>query len=211
MAVINCGKDSGMGENMRRTLFLLFVCLQGITLAFGHQPLLPAPQQIQYGAGKLQLQGLSILLATPSPEDQFAAAELSSYLSQRLGNAVPVVTGKPSAPVITLTRTGAIDALPGADDHAGSDSREAYEIRIDARGAEVRARSSAGLYYGVQTVRQLVEGQGTDAALPEVLLHDWPAMAYRGFMMDTSHGPLPTVAEIKRQIDFLARWKANQY
>jgi hexosaminidase len=29
--------------------------------------------------------------------------------------------------------------------------------------------------------------------------------------MDTSHGPLPTEDEIKRQIDFLARWKANQY
>jgi hypothetical protein len=47
--------------------------------------------------------------------------------------------------------------------------------------------------------------------LPEVTIHDWPALAYRGFMMDTSHGPLPTEAEIKRQIDFLARWKANQY
>ena len=47
--------------------------------------------------------------------------------------------------------------------------------------------------------------------LPEVDIQDWPALAYRGFMMDTSHGPLPTEDEIKRQINFLARWKANQY
>jgi len=30
-------------------------------------------------------------------------------------------------------------------------------------------------------------------------------------MIDTSHGPLPTEAEVKRQLDFLARWKNNQY
>ena len=36
-------------------------------------------------------------------------------------------------------------------------------------------------------------------------------MAYRGFMMDMSHAQLPTIEEIKHQIDFLARWKTNQY
>jgi hexosaminidase len=36
-------------------------------------------------------------------------------------------------------------------------------------------------------------------------------LAYRGTMVDMSHGPLPTEAEIKRQLDFLARWKGNQY
>jgi hypothetical protein len=30
-------------------------------------------------------------------------------------------------------------------------------------------------------------------------------------MMDLSHGPMPTADEIKRQIDFLAQWKGNQY
>ena len=42
-------------------------------------------------------------------------------------------------------------------------------------------------------------------------IRDWPSLAYRGTMVDMSHGPLPTEAEIKRQLDFLARWKANQY
>ena len=57
----------------------------------------------------------------------------------------------------------------------------------------------------------MVEENAGEKFLPEVEIHDWPALAYRGFMMDTSHGPLPTEDEIKRQIDFLARWKANQY
>ena len=36
-------------------------------------------------------------------------------------------------------------------------------------------------------------------------------MAFRGTMVDISHGPLPTEKEIERQIDFLSRWKENQY
>src|SRR5207245_9991608 len=49
------------------------------------------------------------------------------------------------------------------------------------------------------------------ATIPEVEIRDWPSLAYRGTMVDMSHGPLPKEDEIKRQLDFLARWKANQY
>src|SRR5437899_889365 len=90
-------------------------------------------------------------------------------------------------------------------------SREAYYLKVSPTGSEIRARTSAGLYYGVQTLSQLVEGVGPDAILPEVEIRDWASLAYRGMMMDMSHGPLLTEEEVKRQIDFLARWKANQY
>jgi len=181
-------------------------------LAAGHRPLLPRPQQIEYGPGRLALRALSIRFgSTPSVEDRFAADELASALSRIVGTPIPVEAQGAATPVITLLRTGPVDALPGPDDHAGQDSREAYEIRVDARGAQIRSRSSAGLFYGVQTLPQLVERNAAGGFFPEVTIHDWPALAYRGFMMDLSHGPLPTVAEIERQIDSLARWKANQY
>jgi N-acetyl-beta-hexosaminidase len=35
-----------------------------------------------------------------------------------------------------------------------------------------------------------------------VEVRDWPAFAYRSLMIDMNHGPLPTEAEVKRQIDF---------
>jgi len=196
---------------MRHFLWVI-VFAYPVSLAAKHRPLLPQPQQIEYGSVRLALRGLNIGLgSTPSPEDLFAAKELSSALPLTEGKPIPVEEIRPSGPAIILVRTGAIDALPGPNDHAGPDSREAYEIRIDAKGAEIRSRSSAGLYYGVQTMRQLVEGNPGDQFLPEVRIHDWPSMAYRGFMMDMSHGPLPTEAEVERQIDFLARWKTNQY
>jgi hypothetical protein len=52
------------------------------------------------------------------------------------------------------------------------DSRESYSIKATPFGVEVTGRSSAGLYYAAQTLRQLVEGTGDAASLPEVEIHD---------------------------------------
>jgi hypothetical protein len=124
---------------------------------------------------------------------------------------VPIVQSSPAGPSILLTRTGPVDALPMPDETPGPDSREAYSINITPGGGDIRGRSSAGVFYGVETLCQMVEGNRGEAALPEAQIHDWPALAYRGTMVDMSEGPLPTEAEVERQIDFLSRWKANQY
>ena len=112
---------------------------------------------------------------------------------------------------IVLERTGGIDALPVPGEQPGPDSREAYSLKVTSDGVTASARSSAGLYYAVQTLEQLAKGQARRTVLPVVEIKDWPALAYRGVMMDMSHGALPTEKEVERQLDFLARWKTNQY
>jgi hypothetical protein len=191
-------------------LFLCLLLLLAMPLSAAHRPLVPRPRHIQYGEGRLALNGISIS-AAPVSEDRFAASELASALAAITGERIPVVSSTSPARTIVLNRTDAADSLPGPDDRPGPDSREAHTVRITNSGAEIRARSSAGLYYAVQTMRQLVEERAGEKYLPVVEIHNWPALAYRGFMMDMGHGPLPTEDEIPRQIDFLARWKANQY
>jgi hexosaminidase len=183
------------------------------SLATAHSPLLPKPQQIQYGAGRLPLCGLHILLAAgAADEDRFAASELAAILSAHCTTPIPVAARpEDPGPSIVFQRTGPVASLPVPGERPGPDSREAYRLQIAPGGAEIEAASSAGLYYAVQTLRQLVESDGSGATLPEVAIHDWPSFAYRGTMIDMSHGPLPTEDEVKHQIDFLARWKANQY
>jgi hypothetical protein len=183
-----------------------------LATASAHNPLLPRPQQVHYESGTLPLRGLSIRFAAPpTAEDRFAAEQLASRLSAIGQTQIPIRKGKASGPAILLTRTGVGGALPGDRESAGPDSREAYSIHVTPKGAELRAASSAGLFYGVQTLLQLVEGSGPQAALPAATIRDWPALAYRGFMMDLSHGQLLRVQEIERQLDLLARFKANQY
>ena len=178
----------------------------------GHNVLLPQPQQIHYGPRQLRIRGLGIrLVADPSVEDRFAAEQLSSCLSDVAKEPVRVSQGEASGTLIVLKRTGDVGALPLPGEHPGPASREAYTLKVTPERGEVQATSSAGLFYGVQTLCQLIEGNAAEAVLPEVEIRDWPSLAYRGTMVDMSHGPLPTEAEIKRQLDFLARWKANQY
>lgn len=192
-------------------LFAVVVILPGWCAA-EHNPLLPRPQEIHYGAGELSLRGLSICFpSTPSSEDRFAAGELSDALSARAEASIPIREVGGCEHGILLERTGGIDALPVPDEHPGPDSREAYAVKVAADGVTASARSSAGLYYAVQTLEQLVEGTGAQGVLPVVEIKDWPLLAYRGVMMDMSHGALPTEKEVERQLDFLARWKTNQY
>jgi hypothetical protein len=113
---------------------------------------------------------------------------------------------------IVLDRVGATDqplALPG--DLPGPHSKEAYDLSVTEHGVRIHAQSSAGIFYGIQTLRQLIEGSGSDAVLPQVEIHDWPSVELRGTMVHISHRPLPTEKEIERELDFLARWKENQY
>lgn len=189
---------------------ILLICLSSISANAEHNHILPAPRETHYGEGRLSVGGLAIRLPQDATaEDRFSAQTLSVCLG---GTAHPVVTaaGQSAQPDIFLHRTGSVDVLPVPGETPGTDSREAYTLLIHPSGAEIRARSSAGIYYGVQTLCQMIETGGTPF-LPEAEIADWPALAYRGTMVDMSEGPLPRVAEIKRQIDLLARFKMNQY
>jgi hypothetical protein len=196
---------------IHRSFLIGAVCLSGAFAA--HSPLLPNPREIHYGSGQLPLRGLSIRLVEDAvEEDRFAANELAAILSAR--SSTPVTLADHAGAVtksIALKRIGPVAALAQPGESPGPGSREAYRLKITPSGGEVEANSSAGLFYAVQTLRQLIEGGARDAVLPEVEIRDWPALAYRGTMVDMSHGQLPTEDEVKRHLDFLARWKANQY
>ena len=87
---------------------------------------------------------------------------------------------------------------------------EGYVILPDGQGGlAVIAETSAGLFYGAQTVKQLIRGSGKDAVLLVPTLRDWPAMAHRGLSDDWSRGPLPNMDFLKREIRTLAAYKYN--
>lgn len=202
--------------NARKYLLVLPLLLT-LPAAFAeHSPLLPLPQQVRYGSTTVALHQVRIMLpASASTEDHFAAEQLREWLRERAGvDATIGAFGNPAGGELPIAfdREGATDEPLGKPgEQPGPNSREAYDLTVSSSGVRIHARSSAGIYYGAQTLRQLVEGEGAAASLPEVEIHDWPALALRGTMVDISHGPLPTEKEIERQLDFLARWKENQY
>jgi hexosaminidase len=91
---------------------------------------------------------------------------------------------------------------------------EAYHLTVDARGAEVRASSAAGMFYGVQTLRQLamdgVRETGRVMRVNAVRIEDSPRFGWRGLHLDMGRHFQP-VAFVKRYIDLMALFKLNTF
>ncbi len=180
-------------------------------LAQNHPVLYPQPTAVKYNQGEILLQNIAVFVAPSAPEEvSFALNELKQILRERSGK---LPKGASNAQTSTLRyriqTTGG--ALPQPNEATTQSPREHYTLTISAKGIDINAQTSTGLYYAVQTLRQLIRGEGSKASLPFVDINDRPQMAFRGVMMDFAHGGLLTVEEIKKQIDFLARWKTNQY
>ncbi len=88
---------------------------------------------------------------------------------------------------------------------------EGYMIAASGGGLTVIADTAAGVFYGAQTVKQLIEGDGGRAVLHEANIRDWPAMKYRGLDDDLSRGPVTTLEFQKHLIRTLAAYKVNLY
>lgn len=86
---------------------------------------------------------------------------------------------------------------------------EGYMLYSGENGVIVAGGSPAGTFYGLQTLKQLVRGEGADAFIQGVYITDWPAMRWRGVSDDISRGPVPTVDYIKRQLRTFAAYKLN--
>jgi hypothetical protein len=88
---------------------------------------------------------------------------------------------------------------------------EGYVLAIEPGKASILAASGAGIFYGVQTLKQLLPLPGGKQVLPTGTVRDWPAMRYRGIQDDLSRGPFPTLEFQKHQIKVFAAYKANIY
>jgi len=171
--------------------------------------LVPAPRECM-NVEAIPIGGVGFFVsAGKDAEDGFAAEDL---IEDRLGKR----SVREDSPFIRLKRaqTAAAQALL-AQHHLSFDPAmhdEGYIIVPDGEGGlAVIAETSAGIFYGAQTVKQLIRGSGPEAVLLVPTLRDWPAMAHRGLSDDWSRGPLPTMDFLKREIRTLAAYKINTF
>lgn len=121
------------------------------------------------------------------------ASVLADAIAQRTGMRLEITTG--------AARDGdlVLDLIDAED--------ERYAMRI-GRSARI-AGSAAGLFYGVQTLRQLLTRHGDAWSLPRVDIDDAPRFAYRGVMLDVAR-TFFDVATVKAFIDRAASLKFNR-
>jgi hexosaminidase len=87
---------------------------------------------------------------------------------------------------------------------------ESYVLDVQQGEVLVAGSDAAGLFYGVQTLRQLVVGKDGRAEILGARIRDWPAMPYRGTQVDLSRGPVLKLEYLKRIIRTIAEFKMNQ-
>ena len=87
---------------------------------------------------------------------------------------------------------------------------EGYCLRIDSAGISISANDGAGLFYGLQTLDQLLPfGKGA-VAVPAIDIRDWPAYRWRGIHLDSSRHFF-SVPVVERYVDLAARYKLNVF
>lgn len=87
---------------------------------------------------------------------------------------------------------------------------EAYKLLVDKEGVKIYASSSAGIFYGIQTFRQILQKDKETYRIQYVNIEDTPAHKWRSFMLDDGRA-FKGVKEIKQILDEMALLKMNVF
>ncbi|MFR2068689.1 MAG: beta-N-acetylhexosaminidase [Bacteroides nordii] len=88
--------------------------------------------------------------------------------------------------------------------------REGYSILINAQGIHIEAATTTGVFYAIQTLRQLIKKDGKNLQCPYVEITDSPAFGWRGFLLDEARN-FQGKNEVKKLLDEMALLKMNVF
>src|SRR6266496_2064891 len=166
--------------------------------------LVPAPKEVQLRDGGFQVgprTKIFVLLGHQS-EDRIAAETLAEEVADQSGLRLDIVgmkaAGKAEDGAIVLARLQDLRvrhflARNGLkDDRVGEDG---YLLFSDKSHLIVAANTGQGLFYGVQTLRQLLHPAGKGVICPAIGIRDWPSLERRNPREEVSRDAAPEVAK----------------
>ena len=176
-------------------------------VAAAELPVIPRPlaERPWAGDGATITPGATVfaLSGVDAAEVEFYRAELGRVLDHEIGIAE-------NADAATI-RFG--DAAP-SDDWPFVPAGEGYMMRVGDGAVTVLAKDSAGRFYGLQSMLQMLEQAAPDETgartLAGVEVMDRPRFGYRGFMLDESRH-FSGFDAVKRLLDGMARYKLNRF
>jgi hexosaminidase len=169
---------------------------------------IPKPASVTARAGTFSITADTQIVVAPETDALMAIGNtLAEQLRSATGYALPVLANAaPSPGQISLTTVGGDPAL----------GEEGYLLAIAPESVTISAAAPAGLFYAIQTLRQLLPSsieasaaQPGPWALPASTIRDTPRFEWRGAMLDVSRHFFG-VNDVKRYIDLLAAYKLNR-
>jgi len=180
--------------------------------------LIPEPRIVKKGRRTFELKEPCAVVLAEGISDALPGELVASCLSETSGIEANVITDTPAqdlAPgniVFGYARDGTfvgrllsesrVDIRPEL-------GTEGYIVHINSDGVVVAAVTETGLFYGAQTLVQLI--RSSPSALPALTIWDWPLMDIRGVSDDISRGQVSTLDNFKKIVRVLASYKINVY
>jgi hexosaminidase len=168
--------------------------------------IIPEPVSVKATSGQFLLPQ-NVVIETTAPQDLKQPIQvLQDRLSKAAGRKVTVSNASSTAAIrLELNKT--------ADNSIGN---EGYKLSVTPKNIVIRANKPAGMFYGVQTLLQLLPKEIESAtvvnnvqwAVPAVEVTDYPRFVWRGLMFDVARHFF-TKKEVMQFIDDMVRYKYN--
>lgn len=183
-------------------LGLLFLAVSSFAQV-AEPALIPVPVEVKYSAGSYNLPAaLNVSFDAGIADKSFLMQQLVAKFSTAAG-----ITVKESSDQAQLRFK--LNKAAG--------SSESYQLTVNEKGVLIEAPSSAGLFYGLQTLWQLLppaieaksKVEGVNWSLPYCSIKDAPRVGWRGLMLDVARHFF-TKEQVKDFIDHMAAYKYNR-
>jgi hexosaminidase len=166
--------------------------------------LIPVPAKMKVNSGQFVINSnTSIVLTSDNQEMKNAVAVLNNLLNRAAGYRLPVTTSPLAANAIVCRLSASVP------------NKEGYKLSVQKGLINLEAQTAQGIFYGMQTLRQLLPYQierpylsNVDWTIPCVEIEDAPRFVHRGLMLDAGRHFQPKEFVMKF-IDMLAYHKMN--
>jgi hexosaminidase len=172
---------------------------------------IPAPQQVKLTGPDFQFgPGWRLVLRANVNAADVAVEALRDGLSER--DSIPLTTSAQAGgkTIELIIKPGSVQIGEAEDKNKAALERQAYAIDLGTNEIRIRANSLVGLFYGVETLVQLVKREDGKLWLPTGTITDWPDLEQRNIYWDDSHH-LEHPDVLKRAMRQAAFYKINGF
>ncbi|MEN8247832.1 MAG: glycoside hydrolase family 20 zincin-like fold domain-containing protein [Bacteroidota bacterium] len=195
----------------RNILFLIFTAL--IFKAHAQVHLIPQPKKLELNNSDYQFNSPTSIYAPDIK--RFHLEDFDQILYEELKIKVNAIKKSKKADIVflkfdsknelnkTLKKSGLSILFDPSD--------EGYIIKIDSKKIQLFSLTDAGIFYGIQTLKQLIKANRTGNKIPGLVIYDKPSIFIRAWQDDISRGPIPTMDMLKQEIRTMASFKLNYF
>lgn len=185
---------------MQKIVFLMIIFACTINIFAQDIAIIPQPSEYKISEGTVTINHTTALsFDIENKELCSIAALLNGHLNTYFGFKLPV-----NEKAKTSVRLKLMNRLPLGD--------EGYMLKVDKKGVLITAAKPAGIFYGIQSLKQLLptEADAKDLSIQYIDIKDQPRFKWRGLHLDVARHFFP-VSFIKKYIDYMAMYKLNTF